>query len=207
MRAHGSTSRRPRFAAALAGLLAGFVSPAAVAADVSASDPGLRDSIARHLVRPEGARFVPFRWEREPDIVALYFGADWCGPCHVFVPTLREVRDALRAAGADTEVVYVSLDTREADMRRYMRLQDMPWPAIDHRRLRTLPAIRALGGTAPPNLVLIDRDGRVLASGWDGRGYTGLQPVLDAWMQRSATSLAGEGRPVDALSSPKGSSR
>lgn len=207
MRAHGSTSRQPRFVAVLAGLFAVLVSLATVAGDVSSPEPGLRDGIARHLVRPEGARFVPFRWEREPEIVALYFGADWCGPCHAFVPTLREVRDALRAAGADTEVVYVSLDTSEADMRRYMRLQDMPWPAIDHRRLRALPAIRALGGMAPPNLVLVDRDGRVLASGWDGRRYTGLQPVLDTWMQRSATSLGGEGHPANAMSSPREPSR
>jgi len=207
MRAHGSTSRHSRFVAALAGLFAVLVSLAAVADDVSSPLPGLRDSIVRHLVRPEGARFVLFRWERQPDIVALYFGADWCGPCHAFVPTLREVRDALRAAGADTEVVYVSLDSSEADMRRYMRLQDMPWPAIDHRRLRSLPAIRSLGGMAPPNLVLIDRDGRVLTSGWDGRRYTGLQPVLDTWMQRSAASFVGESRPANAMSSPRQPSR
>ena len=49
-------------------------------------------------VRPEGAGFVRERWTREPDIVALYFGAGWCGPCHAFVPVLRRTRDALREA-------------------------------------------------------------------------------------------------------------
>ena len=144
--------------------------------------PELRADIATHLVRPEGAAFSAYAWDREPDIVALYFGADWCGPCHAFIPTLREVRNALQDAGASTEVVYVSLDSRESDMRRYMRRQAMPWPAIDHRRLRGLAAIRALGGTAPPNLVLVDRQGRVLASAWDGRRYSGLQQVLQHWV-------------------------
>ncbi|MCD9097280.1 alkyl hydroperoxide reductase [Luteimonas fraxinea] len=149
-------------------------------------DPSLRGDIAAALVRPDGARFVPYRWAREPEIVALYFGADWCAPCHAFVPTLREIRDTLRAAGADTEVVYVSLDNAESDMRRYMRRQAMPWPAIEHRRLRALPAIRALGGVAPPNLVLVDRQGRVLASAWQGRRRTGLQDVLQVWREHVA---------------------
>ena len=83
-------------------------------------------------------------------------------------------------------MVYVSLDARESDMRRYMRLQAMPWPAIDHRRLRALPAVRALGGMAPPNLVLVDRDGRVLASAWRGRQRTGLQAVLQQWTEHVA---------------------
>lgn len=156
----------------------------AAAVDDAPSTPSLRDVIADALVRPEGAGFAPYRWQHEPEIVALYFGADWCAPCHAFVPTLREVRDALRAAGADTEVVYVSLDASDADMRRYMRTKRMPWPAIDPRRLRTLPAVRALGGIAPPNLVLVDRGGRVLASGWDKRHYVGLRPVLDVWIDR-----------------------
>ena len=157
--------------------------------DASPADSLLRGSIAAHLVRPDGARFVPYRWEREPDIIALFFGADWCGRCHTFLPTLREVRDALRDAGVDTEVVYVSLDASESDMRRYMRSKDMPWPAIEYRRMRALPSIRALGGMAPPNLVLVDRAGRVLASGWDGRRYRGLQPVLATWRSALTASL------------------
>lgn len=187
MPASTSERRRTRRSAWPALLLAAslLMSGIAMAGD-DAPGSTLRASISTALVRPDGARLVPYRWEREPEVVALYFGADWCGPCHAFVPTLREVRDALRAAGADTEVVYVSLDTSESEMRRYMRLQSMPWPAIDPRRLRGLPALRALGGLAPPNLVLLDRDGRVLATGWQGRRYAGLQPVLEAWLRASA---------------------
>lgn len=150
----------------------------------TAADGGLRESIAGALVRPEAQRFVAYRWEREPDVIALYFGADWCGPCHAFVPELKRVHAALRQAGADTEVVYVSLDESEREMRRYMRAQAMPWPAIDYRRLPAMPVLRALGGIAPPNLVLIDRDGNVLASGWRERHYTGLAPVLQSWVER-----------------------
>lgn len=146
--------------------------------------PGLREDIADALVRPQGPRFAAYRWPREPEIVALYYGAGWCAPCHAFVPELRAVYDALRAAGADTEVVYVGLDASEREMHRYMTRQAMPWPAIDHRRVERMPGLRALGGMAPPNLVLLDREGRVLASGWAGRRYAGLAPVLCAWVER-----------------------
>ncbi len=158
-----------------------------LASSASLAQPrALRNTIADALVVPTGTGFVAYRWPREPETIALYFGADWCVPCHAFMPELKQVHATLRAAGADTQVVYVSLDESEREMRRYMRRQQMPWPAIDYRRLRALPAVRALGGIAPPNLVLIDRHGRVIASGWQGRRYTGLAPVLKAWTASAA---------------------
>jgi len=138
--------------------------------------------INQALVCREGARLYACPWQNEPDVIALYFGADWCVPCHAFTPQLRQIRQHLRDAGISTEVVYVSQDSSEADMRRYMRQAGMPWPGISPRRLRNLPAIQALAGAAPPNLVLIDRDGNVLANGWEERRYVGLQSVLQTWL-------------------------
>jgi len=154
------------------------------------AENSLYSTLSTNLFRPDGTRLIPYTWEQEPDIIALYFGADWCAPCHAFTPQLREVYTALRNTGANTEVVYVSLDTTESDMRRYMRQSAMPWPAIPPRRLRTLPAIHALAGTAPPNLVLIDRAGNILASGWKGRRYLGLQSVLQVWTQQFIPAAA-----------------
>lgn len=149
-----------------------------------ASDPELRRQINENLVTPTAKRLTRTAWDREPGIVALYFGASWCGPCHAFTPELVRIRAALKAAGADTEVVYISLDESEQDMRRYMRAQAMPWPAIEFRKLRSLSALRALGGLGPPNLVLIDKRGEVLANGWQGHRYVGLKPVLEDWLAR-----------------------
>jgi len=148
------------------------------------AENSLYSTISTTLFRPDGTRLIQYQWETEPDIIALYFGADWCAPCHAFTPKLREVYETLKGNGANTEVVYVSLDTTESDMRRYMRQSAMPWPAIPPRRLRTLPALNALAGPAPPNLVLVGRDGNILASGWEGRRYLGLQSVLQVWMQQ-----------------------
>lgn len=145
----------------------------------------LHAQISDALMRPEQRSLRPVHWPARPRLLALYFGADWCAPCHAFVPTLRSVRDALREAGADTEVVYVSLDGSDPALRRYMQAQDMPWPVLDPRRAPRMPAVQALAGLGPPNLVLIDVDGNVLANGWQGRRYQGLQPVLKEWTARA----------------------
>lgn len=155
--------------------------PALAAAQDAGAD--LRASIGNGLVVPTEQRLVGYRWDREPGIIALYFGADWCGPCHAFIPELKRIRATLKQAGADTEVVYVSLDTSEREMHRYMRRQQMPWPALDYRKLHNMPAVKRLAGPAPPNLMLIGRDGQVIASGWQEHRYIGLKPVLDAWLK------------------------
>jgi len=146
------------------------------------ADPGRRDGLAAALVRPEGARFVPWQWTSEPEVVALYFGSGRCTPCRAFEPRLRETYARLRAAGADTEVVFVSLDESELEMRRHMQRLSMPWPALARHRLPSLPAVRALAGKGTPNLVLVDRAGRVLASAWQGGAYAGADSVLEAWL-------------------------
>lgn len=116
----------------------------AVLVAVPAMAADLHAQVSASLMRPEQRSLRPMQWTPPPKLVALYFGADWCAPCHAFVPTLRSVRDALREAGADTEVVYVSLDESDAALRRYMHAQDMPWPVLDPRRAARMPALQAL---------------------------------------------------------------
>ncbi|WMJ69462.1 thioredoxin-like domain-containing protein [Stenotrophomonas sp. 24(2023)] len=150
----------------------------------SAADT-LHAQVSASLMQPAERTLEPMQWPRPPRLLALYVGANWCGPCHAFMPTLRALRDALREAGADTEVVYISQDESEAALRRYMHQQQMPWPVLDPRRAARMPQLQALAGPAPPNLVLIDAQGNVLANGWHGRRYDGLQPVLKEWWKRA----------------------
>jgi thiol-disulfide isomerase/thioredoxin len=151
----------------------------------------LRDALAAALVRPSDTRFVPYIWSQEPEVIALYYGAAWCAPCHELVPKLKNVYEQLRKVGANTEVVFVSLDRSEREMRLYMTRQGMPWPALDRRRLPSLPGIQILAGKAPPNLVLIDRTGRVLASAWAGDSYLGPTAVLAAWLRHFEPASTG----------------
>ncbi|KAG1401467.1 hypothetical protein G6F59_013036 [Rhizopus arrhizus] len=82
-----------------------------------------------------------------------------------------------------------------------MRAQAMPWPVLDPRRARRMPALQALAGLAPPNLVLIDADGKVLANGWQGRRYEGLQPVLKQWTKQACAQQQARCPPESVASS------
>lgn len=168
-------------------LACALLAPALGARGAPAASPGERvdglpQRIAGWLLRPDARGVLePMRWERPPALLAIFFGAHTCGPCRAFTPTLVGVRNALRAAGADTEVVYAALDDRAADIRRTALDTGMPWPALDVRRAGIDPAMRRLAGLATPNLVLVDSGGAVLASAWEGRRYPGLEPVLRRW--------------------------
>lgn len=163
---------------------AGLIAAGVLISVGAPASPEIRTQLADALVRPGESRFASHRWAKEPEVVALYFGAGWCAPCHAFVPKLKAVYEELRRVGADTEVVFVSLDRSERAMLRYMQQQQMPWPAVDYRRLASLPAVRLLAGKGPPNLVLIDRQGRILASAWQDGAYLGTAKVLRLWVER-----------------------
>lgn len=152
------------------------------------------DAIAQSLVLPTERHFSAYRWSRPPDVIAVYFGAAWCSYCHAFLPHLLHAHARLKASGANTEVVFFSLDQSQRDMHRYMRNEQMPWPAIDYRRRPSLPALQALGGPAPPGLVILSRDGQVLANAWQSRHYPGPYAALDAWLAGFGASRT----PLDA---------
>ena len=65
------------------------------------------------------------------DFIALYFSADWCGPCHQFTPSLSVFyKNLLPNEPSGLEVVFVSLDRNKAAFDRYA--QTMPWLAADY---------------------------------------------------------------------------
>lgn len=57
--------------------------------------------------------------------VALYFSAQWCGPCKAFTPILTQL---YKAKHDQVTIIFVSLDNTEASFNSYHA--HMPWPAI-----------------------------------------------------------------------------
>ena len=133
-------------------------------------------------------------------IVALYFTASWCGPCHRFSPTLVSLYESLRggrARGAekDLEVVLVSWDEEQADRERYARSAGMRWLALPHeeRALVDELTLRYDVKAIPTVIVLeVSSDGKeATVLSMDGRTEV-LQGNAE-WLRRVTPSASGGG--------------
>lgn len=146
-------------------------------------------ALGERFVRLDRGRARPAPLPPGTRVVALYYGAGWCGPCRAFVPELIAAYPGLRARRV--EVVFVSDDVTCRAALDYARAGRMPWlmlPCDEPRRA----ALRKLGGASLPGLVTLDRDGRVLATSWDARGASSprrsLRLLLDGAPQASASN-------------------
>uniref|UniRef100_A0A914DT54 Thioredoxin domain-containing protein n=1 Tax=Acrobeloides nanus TaxID=290746 RepID=A0A914DT54_9BILA len=63
----------------------------------------------------------------EGKIVALYFSAGWCPPCRAFTPKLKRFYDALKKAGKNFEVIFISRDREEEDLKEYFEDHHGEW--------------------------------------------------------------------------------
>jgi thiol-disulfide isomerase/thioredoxin len=99
-------------------------------------------------------------------ILGIYFGADWCPPCHKFCPMLVATYQELKRKGEDFEVVFVSSDRDQAGFdSAYGR---MPWLAIPFASASIRQAIaQVFQVSGIPTLVLLRPDGRLITV--DGR--------------------------------------
>ena len=71
----------------------------------------------------------------ENQIVGLLFSASWCPPCQDFVPVLKQVHKELRDRNCAFQVVYVSCDKSEEEMKEFVSQKHGDWymlPYADH---------------------------------------------------------------------------
>src|SRR5262249_54782852 len=103
-------------------------------------------------------------------VVLVDFWATWCPPCVAELPSLRALHQKYRADGL--QVISVSLDTDRAALARFLKTNDLPWPQIffddPTKRGWDNPVARKHGVKAIPALLVVDREGRVAASGLRG---------------------------------------
>uniref|UniRef100_A0A1I7YEM5 Thioredoxin domain-containing protein n=1 Tax=Steinernema glaseri TaxID=37863 RepID=A0A1I7YEM5_9BILA len=93
-------------------------------------------------------------------IVALYFSAHWCPPCRQFTPVLKDFYKELE--GEDFEIVFVSFDRSEPDLKAYLSECHGDWLHIpfgsDH--IQELASKFDVNGI--PELVVIKPNGDII---------------------------------------------
>ncbi len=102
--------------------------------------------------------------------LVVSFWASWCGPCRMEMPALREFYKQAHKAGADFELVAVSIDDDRSAAEGYATGAKIPFPVLwDAAKT----ASDAYGVDGIPQVFVIDKDGTVTF------GQTGFEPALE----------------------------
>ncbi len=92
----------------------------------------------------------------------LDFWASWCPPCRKSIPHLKEIYKQYK--DKNFEILAVSVDQSEADWKRALQQEAMPWPQVHAAGdLQNIATIYQFTGI--PHMVLIGPDGNVIARG------------------------------------------
>lgn len=144
-----------------------FISPLFLALGLMLSQAavaeGLGALLPEKLVDAEGNQVELASLEGK--LVALYFSAQWCPPCRAFTPGLVEFRNK---HAEEFQVVFISSDRTEADMKKYMADYKMNFLAVPHDSPARATLGRHFGVRGIPTLIILDDQGNVISR--DGRG-------------------------------------
>lgn len=125
-------------------------------------------------------------------LIGLYFSALWCGPCRKFTPNLVAYYNKVAAAHPEFEIVFVSNDKSASAMEKYMRDDQMPWPALSFDKVAGNAAITKYAGSSIPCLVVVDENGKVISDTYAGKTYRGPEAVVADLDQLFAGKAPGQ---------------
>lgn len=95
-------------------------------------------------------------------LTLIDFWASWCGPCRREIPNIAKVAEKYKR---QLNVVGIAVWDQPHDTKRAMKELNITWPVIFERS-----ASEPYGVLGIPHLVLIDKDGTILARGFHGEG-------------------------------------
>ena len=114
----------------------------------------------------------------DPGYIVLYFSAHWCPSCKKVTPRLVDFYEEQKKKHDNFEFVFVSSDRDENEMMQYMRGYRMPWAGLKFEQKIVDKEILKLAGRGIPCIVVIDSEGKVVASSFEGGKYQGpMKPV------------------------------
>lgn len=126
----------------------------------------------------------------DAQVIALYYGASWCPPCRAFSPEFVKFVNRVGPQNPRFAVVLVSSDKTDAAMFGYMKEEKMPWVALPREQLTKSPSLLAYTKGAIPQLVIVNRQGTVLADSYRGSKYVGPQVAMAELEKILATGVA-----------------
>jgi len=128
-------------------------------------------------------------------VVLLDFWATWCPPCMASLPTIRQIYEEFHAQGF--EIVGVSLDESEADLRQVLLEKGITWPiAFEGRRWNN--SVAALYRVYQiPTTYLLDKNGVIRYRNLEGEELR--QAIAELLSEPSSEAPSAEVLSLPAL--------
>jgi len=104
---------------------------------------------------------------QEVDIICFYFSAHWCPPCRQFTPVLADFYTELKDDNAKIEIIFISSDRSENDMKTYMNDSHGDWLALPWGSPTSSLLKQKYKVSGIPCLIVVKKDGTIIST--DGR--------------------------------------
>lgn len=89
--------------------------------------------------------------------VLVDFWASWCNPCRKEIPNLKKLYEKYAPKGL--EIISISIDKKEADWKKAMEEEKLPWPSfLDKKDVASIYNVKFI-----PAIFLIDEQGMLLS--------------------------------------------
>ena len=118
-------------------------------------------------------------------VVCFYFSAHWCPPCRQFTPILKEAYEEFGNESKDLEIVFVSSDRTDEDMKNYMEDSHGSWLAVPRNSDIAQALKTKLGVQGIPVLIVCKRDGSVITKEGRSDVNKGGPALMKTWLQKA----------------------
>ena len=136
------------------------------------------------LISSVTGKAAPLDENALPKYIVLYRGSSTCPITRQFTPTLIKYYQQTKPAHPEFEIVYMMTESVE-DTNKFAKEIGFSWRAIKYEHSHPMPnVLRPIQGLLP-QLVVLDRNGRVLANGWQNSASNALKQ-LDALLKAPA---------------------
>ncbi|MGQ9700627.1 MAG: redoxin domain-containing protein [Candidatus Bipolaricaulaceae bacterium] len=132
-------------------------------------------------------------------VVLLDFWAAWCPPCMASLPRLRQIYEEFHPHGF--EIVGVSLDESEEELRRVLKEQGITWPVVFLGKRWDNPIAVLYRVYQIPTTYLLDKNGVIRYRDLEGEALR--EALVELLWGGRAEAPAGEGPPILTLEVPK----